>query len=180
MSFSEWMDKPAVVHLCHGRCAQSGLTLCDPMDCSPPGSSAHGIFQARVLERVAISYSRGSFWPRNQTHVFWVSCIGRWIVYHCTIWEAPYHVMLFCNKEEIINSISIKLDNSHRILLTERSQYQKVMKGRKKMDTLLGSVTGPGNQTDEREQEKSHADFMDVDAFMCMTASWKKSENQKM
>ena len=43
------------------------------MDCSLPGFSVHGIFQARVLERVAISSSRGSSWPRNQTHV---SCVG--------------------------------------------------------------------------------------------------------
>ena len=40
---------------------QSCPTLCDPMDCSPPGSSIHGIFQARILEWVAISFSRGSF-----------------------------------------------------------------------------------------------------------------------
>ena len=39
---------------------QSCLTLCDPMDCSLPGSSVHGIFQARILEWVAISFSRGS------------------------------------------------------------------------------------------------------------------------
>ena len=42
---------------------QSCLTLCDPVDCSPPGSSVHGIFQARVLEWIAISFSRGSFNP---------------------------------------------------------------------------------------------------------------------
>ena len=41
-------------------CAQPCLTLCDPMDCSPPSSSVHGIFQARILEWVAISSSRGS------------------------------------------------------------------------------------------------------------------------
>ena len=41
--------------------AQSCLTLCDPMDYSLPGSSVHGIFQARVLEWVAISFSRGSY-----------------------------------------------------------------------------------------------------------------------
>ena len=53
------------------------LTLCDPMDYSPPGSSVHGIFQARVLEWVAIPFSRGSFWPT------WVSCsVGR----HLTVW----------------------------------------------------------------------------------------------
>ena len=39
--------------------AQSCLTLCDPLDWSPPGSSIHGIFQARILEWVALSYSRG-------------------------------------------------------------------------------------------------------------------------
>ena len=55
------------------------LTLCDPTDCSPPGSSAHGILQARILEWVAISSSGGSPWPRDQTRV---SCIGRWILYH--------------------------------------------------------------------------------------------------
>ena len=53
--------------------AQLCPTLCGPMDCSPPGSSVHGVLQARTLERVAISYSRGSFWPREPT---WVSCIA--------------------------------------------------------------------------------------------------------
>ena len=48
-------------------------TLFDPMDCSPPGSSVHGIFQARILEWVAISFSRGFSSPRDQT---WVSCIA--------------------------------------------------------------------------------------------------------
>ena len=52
--------------------AKSCLTLCDHMDCSPPGSSVHGIFQARILEWVATSFSRGSSWPRDQTRV---SCI---------------------------------------------------------------------------------------------------------
>ena len=47
--------------------AQSCLTLCDPVDCSLPGSSVHGIFQARILEWVAISFSRGPSWPRDQT-----------------------------------------------------------------------------------------------------------------
>ncbi|MES6266278.1 hypothetical protein U6R57_12305, partial [Cutibacterium acnes] len=49
--------------------AQSCPTLCDPMDCSPPGSSVHGILQARILEWVAISFSRGSSQPRDQTQV---------------------------------------------------------------------------------------------------------------
>ena len=45
--------------------AQSCLTLCNPMDCSLPGSSVHGIFQAIVLEWIAISFSRGSSQPRD-------------------------------------------------------------------------------------------------------------------
>ena len=49
--------------------AQSSLTLCDPMDCSPPSSSVHEIFQARILDWVAISFSRGSSQPRDQTQV---------------------------------------------------------------------------------------------------------------
>ena len=44
-------------------------TLCNPMDCSLQGSSVHGIFQARVLEWVAIAFSRGSSWPRDRTRV---------------------------------------------------------------------------------------------------------------
>ena len=49
--------------------AQSCPTLCDPMDCSLQGTSIHGIFQARVLEWAANSFSRRSSQPRDQTHV---------------------------------------------------------------------------------------------------------------
>ena len=52
--------------------AQLCPTLCVPMDCSPPSSSGYGILRARILEWVAISFSRGSSQPRDQT---WVSCI---------------------------------------------------------------------------------------------------------
>ena len=48
-------------------------TLCDPMDCSQPGSSVHGILQARILEQVVMPSSRGSSWPRDRA---WVSCIA--------------------------------------------------------------------------------------------------------
>ena len=51
------------------------LTLCDPLNCSLPGSSIRGIFQARILEWVAISSSGGSSWPRDYTCVSCVSCI---------------------------------------------------------------------------------------------------------
>ena len=69
----------------------------DPVDYSPPGSSVHGIFQARILEWVAISYSRGSSRPWDQTCVCWVSFIGRQVLYHCATWETyvPFRWLLF-------------------------------------------------------------------------------------
>ena len=57
------------------------LTLCDPMDCSLPRSSVHGICQARILEWGAISYSKGSSQPRDWNRVSW-NCIGRQILHH--------------------------------------------------------------------------------------------------
>ena len=72
----------SLVHTCKVKMlvTQSCVTLCDPMGCSLLGSSVHGILQARILEWVAISFSRGSSWPRTQTRV---SCIaGRFF----TIW----------------------------------------------------------------------------------------------
>ena len=59
-------------------------TLCDPIDGSPPGSPVPGILQARTLEWVAISFSRGSAQPRDGTLV---SCLGRWILYHWATWK---------------------------------------------------------------------------------------------
>ena len=58
------------------------MTLCCPMDCSLPGFSPHGIFQAKILEWGAICYSRRSSQPKEQTHISWVSHIDRWILYH--------------------------------------------------------------------------------------------------
>ena len=73
------------VSLLLGLVVKSCLTLCDPVDCIPPGSSVHRIIQARILEWVAISSSKGSFQPRDGTCV---SCIGRQILFHWTTWEA--------------------------------------------------------------------------------------------
>ena len=61
---------------------------------SSPGPSVHGIFQARIMEWVAISFSRGSSWPRDQ---ILVSCTGSWILYHWATWEAPLLVLVVGN-----------------------------------------------------------------------------------
>ena len=80
-----WRGLVFLVSLPYGTCCyvlvpRSCPTLCDAMDCSPPGSSVHGIFQARILEWVAIPFSRASSQPRNGT---WVSCTAGWFF---TIW----------------------------------------------------------------------------------------------
>ena len=59
----------------------SHVRLCDPVDCSPPGSSVRGTPQARLLDWVAMPSSRGSSRHRDQTHISDVSCIGRWVLY---------------------------------------------------------------------------------------------------
>ena len=57
----------------------SRVQLCNPIDCSPPGSSVPAILQARILEWVAMPSSKGSSQPRDGTHI---SCLGRWVLYH--------------------------------------------------------------------------------------------------
>ena len=64
-------------------------TLCDLMDCSPPGSSVRGILQARILEWVAVPSSRGSSQARNRTQV---SSIGRQILYHLSHQGSPSYM----------------------------------------------------------------------------------------
>ena len=68
--------------------AQSGPTLCNPMDYSLPASSVHVISQARKLEWVAISFSKVSSRLMDQTCV---SCISRWIISHRATWEAQVY-----------------------------------------------------------------------------------------
>ena len=70
-------EREIVIQLC--------LTLCNSVDCSPLGSSVHGILQARIVEWVAIPFSRGSSWLRDWTQV---SCTGRQILYEWATREA--------------------------------------------------------------------------------------------
>ena len=72
-------------------------TLCDPMDCSPPSSSVHGILQARILEWVALPFSRGSCWPRYWTGA---SCVADgfltdWVT-RTALWQFCQVIIYFC------------------------------------------------------------------------------------
>ena len=82
--------------------AAAATALHDPMDCSLPRSSVHGIFQARILEWVAISSSRGPSRLRDQTQVSCTSWIARWILYPWATWEG---------QDRHIHTIICKTDN---------------------------------------------------------------------
>ena len=89
------------------------LTLWDPMDCSPPGSSIHEIFQAGILEWVAISFSRGSSWPRDWTVV---SCTaGRFFIDWATR-ETTYRKFFKINKKQIPHKRIVKSKSSMLII----------------------------------------------------------------
>ena len=93
---------------------------CDLMDYSPPGSSVHGIFQVRILEWVAISFSRGSSQLRDQTHV---SCTNRQILYHWATWEAQSSSMLQLKKRSHMLQLrpsTVKQTNKINIFFKKR------------------------------------------------------------
>ena len=76
------MHASSVTQLC--------LTLRNPMDCSLLSCSVRGIFQARILEQVAVSSSRGSSWPRDWTYVCFISCTSRKIFFFFFyLWATP-------------------------------------------------------------------------------------------
>ena len=68
--------------LCCAKSIQLCQTLCDPMDCSLPHSPVHGVPQAIIQEWIAMLFSRGSSRPRDRNCISYVSCIGRWVLYH--------------------------------------------------------------------------------------------------
>ena len=91
LNWESWIDLILIavssdLQLCSCSFAKLDPTLCDPTDCSPPGSSVHGILQERILEWVAITFSRGSSHTRDQTHI---SCISRQILYHWATRGSP-------------------------------------------------------------------------------------------
>jgi len=90
------------------------------MDCNPPGSSVHGILQARIMEWVAMPSPRGSSQLRDQTHVSYVSCIGRWVLYHsCHLFSSVQslsHVPLLATPWTAAHQASLSITNSQSLL----------------------------------------------------------------
>ena len=87
-ALTRWTFGDPILYVCCCCClvTKSCPTLRDPMNCSLPGSSIHGISQARILEWVAIFFSRGSSWPRDWIHI---SCFGRQNLYHWATCRSP-------------------------------------------------------------------------------------------
>ena len=81
-------------HVCMLSCF-SHIRLCNTMNCGSPGSSVHGILQGRILEWVAMSSSRASSWHRDQTCIFYVSCINRCVLYRQHHLGSPYVYLVF-------------------------------------------------------------------------------------
>ena len=102
--------------------AWSCLTLCNSMGCSPPGSSKHGIFQARILEWVVISYSRGSSQPRDWTHIPYVFCIAdgslptEYIKVQFSSVQSLSCVQLFVTPWTAAHQASLSITNSQSLL----------------------------------------------------------------
>ena len=99
--------------------SQSCPTLCEPMDCSPPGSSVHGILQARLLEWAAIPFSQGTSWPRDRTQV------SRIAGSFCTIWATRETLMLVGASN--LNWWGLGKFHSHRKIMQPHGTYSMVV-----------------------------------------------------
>ena len=119
-----------VVACMHAKSLQLCPTLCNPVDHSPPGSSVHRILCATTLEWVAISFYRGSSWPRNQTLISYISCIGMWVLTTSTIWEAWFAVdtTQMADSEEELKDLRMKVkEESKKSCLKLNIQKAKIM-----------------------------------------------------
>ena len=151
--------------------AQSCLTLCEPIDCSLQSSSVHGIFQARVLERVAISSSRGSSPPRDQSRV---SCIaGRrftvWATREPRGWEMNWR-MLYAFWERLTVAFwerSAPFSRGHALSSLCAA-----------WEVALCTADGAGRVVGEFPQRVANQMSM-LRMFLCLTGhSWKRKTNQ--
>ena len=90
---------PCAIQRTPAQSLQSCPALCNPVDCSFPGSSVHGILQARILEWVAISSSRGSSRPRDHTRVSRIACIGKGFFITRATWKPMLYSGSMCIRQ---------------------------------------------------------------------------------
>ena len=138
------------------------------MDCSLPGSSIYGISKARVLEWVAISFCRGSSWPRDWTHV---SCTNRLIVHHWTTSEAQmagYYLVLINHWMSISRPIAFVLRSFHLVKISKTMISNNA--------TLCGALA---IRHYAYESFKGIISFIPVNKFRRSPFNNKKTETQK-
>ena len=102
--WATWEAHPQPLTACALSITRSCPALCDPVVCSPPGSSDHGVLQAWILEWIDISFSRGSYWPRNRTLISFLA--GRfftrwatWKVRNSLFFLVPFYVNIYGQRE---------------------------------------------------------------------------------
>ena len=111
-------------YFCFCMHAQLCPILCSPMDCSPPGSSVHGISQARILEWVAIPFSMGSSQPRDRAHVSYISCTGRRVLHHQCHLRSHLKLFLSC-----LFMLISSCTTSRNVRVPSRKSVAKLNKG---------------------------------------------------
>ena len=117
---------------------QSCPTLCNPVNHSLPGSSVQGILQARILEWVAMTSSRESSWPKDWTHISYISCIGRQILYHWCHLGSPKHLYRACCVQA--SSKWLRYFTDLMVLINLRGRYYYYLSlNMKKMSEITGS-----------------------------------------
>ena len=84
-------------------------SLCNPMNYSPPGSSVHGIFPGKNTGVGCHILFQGNLPTQDSNHVSGVSCIGRWILYHCATWEGPRFIYIEHLKQYLVNIQTTKI-----------------------------------------------------------------------
>ena len=133
--------------------AKSCPTLCNSMDCSPPGSSVHAILQARILEWVANSSFRGSSWPRDQTRVSYVSYTGKMVLYHLC-----YHSGILQSSSSWNEVISMGPSPTRSVSLWRRKAWiQTCTEGRQCKETWGKiAVSKPRRGAQSRGSRASH------------------------
>ena len=116
-----WKNYFSVLFVC---AVQLCLTLCNPMDCSPPDSSVYRIFRARILVWVAISFSRGSSQPRDRNCISCAFCIGRQVLYHwCHLG------ILFSLRTDIAKSLAYEGMIKKYIFKQDRKEFHRGLLG---------------------------------------------------